>query len=367
VHVALNAVHLVPGETGGFEIYARRLIPALAETDPDLRLTVVVSREAAETLRRERWRADLAGLHVDARSRVRAVLAEQLGLPRLLRRLRPDLVHNLMSTAPVWSPMPQVTTIHDLIHRTNPETHAGLRAWGLRRLVPLAARRSKRILAVSQSTADDVVRVLGVPRDRVDVAPNGPGSPPGRAAGEREVRQSLHLGDAPIVLAVSAKRPHKNLERLVDAMGSIDAVLVIPGYPTAFEGELATLAEGSEANVRITGWLDGPRLEGLYRSAACFVFPSLAEGFGMPVLEAMARGVPVACSNIPPLREVAGEAAVFFEPTDTQAIRAAIAEVLDDVSLRERLRSAGLAQAGKFSWAKSAEATLACYRRALGV
>lgn len=365
MHVALNAVHLVPGETGGLEIYARRLIPALEEVDPGLRLTVFAGPFAVRELEREGWRAELVPVHVDARSRARSVISEQLVLPRLVRKADADLLHNLMNTAPTRSPVPQVTTIHDLIYRTMPETHAGLLALGLRVLVPLAARRSARILAVSQATADDITRLLGISSEQIDVAPNGPGSPPGPAASEEDVRRSLELGDRRIVLAVSAKRPHKNLARLVEAMQSVDAVLVLPGYATPFEKGLMTQAERLGVPLRLTGWLDGPILEGLYRAADVFVLPSLSEGFGMPVLEAMARGTPVVCADIAPLREVAGDAALYFDPEDTDAIAAAIKRLIGEPALRDRLRTTGPQQAAKFSWAHAAEATLASYKRAL--
>jgi glycosyltransferase involved in cell wall biosynthesis len=365
VHVALNALQLVPGETGGLEIYARNLVPALERADGRLRLTVFAAHEAVRELEREGWQADLVALDVDPRSRVRGVIAEQLTLPRLVRRSKPDLLHNLLNTAPVLPFVPQVTTIHDLIYRIVPETHAGLRAWGLRLIVPLGARRSTRIVAVSQATASDVTRMLGVPADRVDVAPNGPGSPPGPATDEAEIRRELGLGDEPIVLAVSARRPHKNLGRLVEAMQGIDAVLVMPGYRTAFEDELRSRTEELGVAVRIRGWLEDADLEGLYRAASCFVLPSLAEGFGLPVLEAMARGTPVACSDIPPLREVAGDAAEYFDPRESKEIRRAIDSLLGDADLRARRADAGRKRAAAFSWARAAEATIASYERAL--
>jgi glycosyltransferase involved in cell wall biosynthesis len=199
------------------------------------------------------------------------------------------------------------------------------------------------------------------------VTPLGPGladdlSP----APEAELRQRLELGDAPIVLTVSAKRPHKNLERLLEAMSLVDAdprpLLVAPGYETVFEPELRKRA-GDRA--RFLGWVDDDVLEGLYRAATCFVFPSLAEGFGLPVLEAMVRGIPVACSRIGPLEEVAGEAALYFDPTDTQDMAHAIESLLADDDVRQRLAVAGRERAKQFSWARTAESTLASYERAL--
>ena len=144
------------------------------------------------------------------------------------------------------------------------------------------------------------------------------------------------------------------------------ATLVVPGYETAFEDALRRHAEAAaRGRVRFAGWVDEPTLDGLYRAATCFVFPSLAEGFGLPVLEALRRGVPVACSNASSLPEVAGDAALYFDPYDMAAIRGALERLLGDASLRERLREAGFAQAGKFSWEATARETLASYDRAL--
>ena len=146
------------------------------------------------------------------------------------------------------------------------------------------------------------------------------------------------------MLTVSAKRPHKNLKRLIEAMTQLpDAVLVVPGYPTSFEAELRAEAAASPvgSRIRFTGWVDDATLDGLYRAATCFVFPSLAEGFGLPVLDALVRGVPVACSNASSIPEVAGEAAVYFDPVSTEAIADAVGQLLQDADLRARLSKAG--------------------------
>jgi glycosyltransferase involved in cell wall biosynthesis len=364
--LGLNALHLVPGETGGSEIYARRLLDGLLAVDGGLEPTLFVGRGAAEG-----WpaRASVVELPVSGRSRAARVLAEQTLLPVAVRRSRVDLLHNLFTTAPAVSAAPQVTTIHDLIYKRFPEAHQRLLTQGMRALVPLAARRSRRIVAVSQSTKDDVVRFLGVPEQRIDVTYEGPGmEETAESTTEEVLRERFGLGEAPIVLTVSAKRPHKNLERLFDAFARIEApaVLVVPGYQTVFERDLRRRArELDPERIRFTGWLDDRDLDGLYRAATELVFPSLAEGFGLPVLEAMRRGTPVACSNTTSLPEIAGDAALYFEPTDAEAIREAIARLLSDPQLRERLAAAGRAQASKFTWEEAARRTVASYERAL--
>jgi glycosyltransferase involved in cell wall biosynthesis len=144
-------------------------------------------------------------------------------------------------------------------------------------------------------------------------------------------------------------------------------VLVLPGYETPHELDLRAQAAqlGVEEDVRVVGWVAAEELEGLYRSAVCSVFPSLYEGFGLPVLEAMARGLPVACSDRGALREVAGDAALTFDPTSARSIAGAIETLLRDVAERERLSLLGRERASRFSWAETARGTLASYERAL--
>jgi glycosyltransferase involved in cell wall biosynthesis len=234
-------------------------------------------------------------------------------------------------------------------------------------------KRATRVIAVSQSTSDDLVRHLRVPTERIDVVPNGVGTPPaGIALSEDELRGRLGLGARPIVLCTSAKRPHKNLLRLLDALARIPAerrpLTVLTGYPTQHEQELqARAAElGITGDVRILGWVPQDDLEGLYAAATALVFPSLYEGFGLPVLEAMARGLPVASSDRSSLPEVAGDAALLFDPEDVGAMTAAIERLLGDPAERERLSRLGREQAARFTWEACARATVATYERALG-
>jgi glycosyltransferase involved in cell wall biosynthesis len=363
-HVGLNLVFLVPGETGGMEVAARELIPALVAAAPDVRFTAFVGREAGPGP----WGELIPAVTVPVRAsnRVEWVSGEQLLLPGLAARAGVDLLHSLASTAPALGPFRRVVTVHDLIYARYPEAHAGLRAIGMRALVPLAVRASHRVIADSTSTSRDLVDLLGTPPAKIDVVPLGLGAvarvPP---APEDAVRRRLGLGDRPVLLSLSAKRPHKNLAALLEALALLDdrPVLVLAGYPTAYERELRDRASalGLADDVRWPGWLDPAELEGLWALSDAFVFPSLYEGFGLPVLEAMARGVPVACSNAASLPELAGTAALLFDPHDPRAIAAALARIPEQA---ERLRPAGLERAAEFTWERTAALTLASYHRA---
>jgi glycosyltransferase involved in cell wall biosynthesis len=356
------------------EVAARELIPSLLDSAPaGMRFTAFVNREAA--------RADdgpwgellpAVTVPVDASSRVQWVLGEQMLLPRLAARAGVELMHSLASTAPLRGRFARVVTIHDLIYARFPEAHAGVRDVGMRVLVPGAARRSDRVIADSQSTREDLVALLGVEAQKIDVVPLGLGTVRrAQPLAEPEVRDRFALGERDVVLSLSAKRPHKNLRALIDALAEFDAqtrpMLVLPGYPTEHERELRdhARARGLAEDVRFPAWVDADELEGLWSLSRAFVFPSLYEGFGLPVLEAMARGVPVACSNASSLPEVAGDAALMFDPASTTDMAGAIRRVLTDEALRERMRGLGHERAGHFTWQRTARLTLASYARAL--
>jgi glycosyltransferase involved in cell wall biosynthesis len=371
MHIGLNLIFLVPREMSGLETYARELTSALLREQPDLRLTAFVHREASSD---PLWRELVPTVTVPVYGRRRSswVRGEQVLLPRLAQRAGVDVVHSLASTAPSWGSFRRVVTIHDVIYRIHPEAHAGWRSLAMRALVPLAARRSDRVIVPSRATREDLIRLLKVPAEKIDLVPNGLGAPPAaRWDSEDELRSRYDLGTHPFVLTVSLKRPNKNLLRLLEAMALIPGerrpTLVLAGHATPYEAELRARAVdlGLGEHTRFPGWVSSEELEGLYRSATCFVFPSLYEGFGLPVLEAMARGTPVACSNRGALIEVAGDAAILFDPEQPDAIAAAIEKLLADPIERERLSRAGREQAAGFTWAEAARRTLKTYESAV--
>ena len=372
MHVGLNLIYLVPDETGGPEIYARELIPALRAVAPEVRFTAFVNREAASSGGPWIDEIDHVEMPLRAANRLNWVRGEQLMLPRWARRAGVDLVHSLANTGPTWGAFARVTTIHDLLYMMVPEAHFGLRGRGMRVLVPAAARRSDRVIAISASTRDDVVARLHLPADRVDVVPQGVGvTTTDQAMSEAEFRDRFELGNRRVLLSVSTKRAHKNLRRLLEAHALVPGeqrpLLVLPGYPTPHEAELRELARdlGMSGDVRFLGWLTSSELEGLYAAAESFVFTSRYEGFGMTVLEAMARGVPVAASRASAIPEVAGDAALLFDPDSTEEIAGAIRSLIGDQKLRARLAEAGRNRAAQFSWERTARGTLETYRRAL--
>jgi glycosyltransferase involved in cell wall biosynthesis len=371
-HIALNIVFLVPG-MGGMETYVRHLVPHLRELRPNLRLTAFVNAAARPALAAEPWtKGDELVTHPLLGRRYSRALSELTLLGRLAGKDGIELVHSLGMTAPLRTSAANVVTIPDLIWLHHPDSLSRLTTTLWRVVVPRVARRADRILTFSLASRDDMVSAFGLPAEKIDVVMLGPGaSPTATPTPVDELRDRLRLGTGPVVLTFSTKVRHKNLLRLLEAMVDVrrafpDAVLVLPGHRTPFEAVLEQEVErlGLSEGVRLCGWLEQADVEGLYALAACFVFPSLREGFGLPVLEAMARGVPVACSQASSLPELAGDAARYFDPTSTDSIAAAVRELLGDERLRARLSAAGRERRRQFNWRTTAEGTLESYDRA---
>jgi glycosyltransferase involved in cell wall biosynthesis len=364
--IGLNLLSIGP-RAGGVGRHASELPGAMLEVDPSLTLTVLASRDMPPMP----WEGDVRTRRLPFGPSGRLSTALQLaGLPAIGLLGRFDLVHSIANVGPPRAPgVASVVTVHDLIW-----LHAGT-DWGtagavaaMRRVALRSARWATRVQTPSLATATDLAEVSGIPLDRIDVIPHGVHGGSGQAPPEREVRAALDLGDAPVMLGVAQKRPYKNLGAAIRALTAVpEAVLVLPGAPTPHEAELRALAQdlGVSDRVRFVDWVSDDTLEGLYRLAACVVVPSLFEGFGLPVLEAMARGAPVACAAAGSLPEVAGDAAVLFDPHDAEAIGLAVARVLRDGELRAELVDAGRRRAESFTWSRCAEATLESYERAL--
>jgi glycosyltransferase involved in cell wall biosynthesis len=364
LRLGLNLVYLVQ-RSGGAGTYARELIPELLRAEPGLRITAFASRELDPADRDSEWGRELEWVrlpvtvtHGPAWNALSGMRAQWLALPRLAARRKLDVVHGLANVAPLVSPgVATVVTLLDLIplHQPDAMTPRERRSWRVWSVS--SARRADRVIAISEAARADMVATLGLDPGRVDVTPLGVRAPAGASG------PSASDG-LPMVLCVSQKRAHKNLGALLEAVAGLDAALVLPGAPGPYEDELRRLAKelGVEDRVQFPGWLEQEQLEQLYRRAACFALPSLEEGFGLPLLEAMARGVPVCCSNASSLPEVVGDAGLLFDPHDVASIRAAIARLLRDPGdLGERGRRRAL----EFTWRRTAEATLDSYRRAL--
>lgn len=300
---------------------------------------------------------------------------EQTLFPVQARRF--DLVHGLVNVLPLAWRGPSVVTVHDLAFLHAAETMPPVRRAYLTALCRASASQATRIVAVSTQTADDLMRSFGTPARRIVVVPNGVGGEFTPGAPDRAVAYRAARGLPPrFFLFVGTLEPRKNLEFLVSAYARwrseappelAEIKLVIAGgrgwyYQTIFE-KVRSL--GQETNILFPGFVPADDLPDLYRSALALVYPSRLEGFGLPVLEAMACGLPVLVSRTPSLVEVAGDAGVTFGPDDAAGLVNCLHLAAGQESLRAELRARGLERAALFSWRRTAQETLAVYEQAV--
>jgi glycosyltransferase involved in cell wall biosynthesis len=344
--VAIDADVLGRRRTGD-ETYIANLLRELAPLADGERL-------AAVTRRPDLVPAGIEAVELPARSQV---FRMAFGLPRLLRRLRPALGHFNYVIPPAYRG-PAVVTVHDLSFERDPGLMGPRDRFFFRTMVPRSARRADRVLAVSERTKHDLIERYGVGEERIAVTPNAvdPVFHPNGGAPER----------APYALFVGGIQPRKDPLAAVEALALLDGELnlVVVGAEKRGGAEFRSAVQrlGLEERIELTGHVERDELATLYRGAACLVFPSRYEGFGLPVLEAMASGTPVVAASAGAVPEVAGDAAILVEPGDPAAIAAGIERALAE---RTRLVAAGLERARRFSWAETARRTLAVYRELL--
>jgi glycosyltransferase involved in cell wall biosynthesis len=369
--IGINAIFLEP-RMGGLDTYVRALVPELVRLAPGVEFSVYCNPRGRAYLQEDglAGSARLVTHPLLGRRGLKAV--SELTLLGAVAGRQVELLHSVALTAPLHTRAVNVVTLADVtwIVAAEPDEAATVRLW--RVIVPPVARRADRVLALSEAGAEHVVEFLRVPRERIDVVPlAASGNTLIDPTPATQLRSRLGLGAGPVVLTVSAKKANKNLVRLIRAMSTVvaswpDAVLVMPGNPTRHEIDLRDLARelGLSANVVFPEYVDAHDLEGLYELADCFVFASINEGFGIPILEAMRRGVPVACSRASALPEVAGDAALYFDPYDVEDIGRRLLDLLGDRALVEDLAARGREREARFTWEATARGTLECYSRA---
>jgi glycosyltransferase involved in cell wall biosynthesis len=365
LRVGIDA-HMVGGQETGNETYVRGIVDGFKAFDQDLELLVFnVGSSWTGPQGRVRFQRLLTGNPF-----VR--LGVELPLRSIGQRL--DVLH-MTYAAPAWSAAPVVLTVHDICYATNPEWFSARDLRVLSTMVPRSIRKAAHVITDSQDARRQIIEHYRVPEAKVSAIPigPGPGAEPITLEAAREELSSLDLNlTRPFLLAVGNLQPRKNLVRLVEAFEELvsrrghDIELVIVG-PRRYRAEEIVNATGAVTDrVHFTGYVTDRQLAACYRCSAAFVLPSLYEGFGLPALEAMAHGVPMACSDAGALPEVCGDAAIMFDPKSIESIAGAVERILGDEDLRRRLRVAGTARAAMFSWKKTAEQTLKVYRQVLG-
>jgi glycosyltransferase involved in cell wall biosynthesis len=362
LRIGINALYLIPGGVGGTEIYLTSLIQAVSCIDQRNDYFVYVNAETVAGGIAFPERFHVVHCNVKARIRPWRIFWEQIFLPWRLRRHRIEVLLNPGFTAPVLPCCPMVTVFHDLQHKRHPEFFRWfeLPFWNL--FLWLSVVRSRAIVAVSQATARDLDRYYPGTGARTTVIHHGV-DPEFFRIGER--RGAAGSSTDKYLLVVSTLHPHKNLGRVLEAFANFrqshpDFRLVVAGLKGFASEQLEARRRelGLEDSVRFTGWIPRSELYDLFERTTAFIAASEFEGFGMPVVEALAAGIPSACSAIPPFDEITGSAAVRFDPGSVEAIAAAMAVAGCDQEFRCRARPAGMEQGRRFDWKETARLTL---------
>jgi glycosyltransferase involved in cell wall biosynthesis len=362
LHVVFDARSVTP-HFPGIGRYGSGMTQALAGRD-DVRLTLLVDPRIWDTFYAL---PDFPSVERAAAPYSPSGPRQQWAIPALLRRAAVDVYHSPYYMMPYWPGRPAVVTLHDLIPLRVPGSHSAPFRWIYRWMHHLAARAARRIIAPSQATAADLVE-LGLARDKIVVVVEGVGPEfaPRPAAEVAAVRARYRLPDT-FALYVGTNKPHKNLARLIEAWAGLQ-----PAWPLVVAGAEDPRQPGAQemgvrygVPVAALGSVSNTDLPALYTASSLCILPSLYEGFGLPVIEAMACGAPVLCSNTSSLPEIVGDAALLFDPRDVEQIRTAVARAIGDPDLRRELSARGRVTAAQYTWARAAEQTVQVYRAAM--
>jgi len=391
MRIAINALLFAAGNMGGVEVYLRNLLTSLHQLDQQNEYVVLVSEKAAGTLQlpgnnfHEVVISVPTGRLAFVRQRVVNKLRRSLlnisdqtplreqWLAKQISNLDVDLVHYPFSYIfpPVNNSRPAVLTFWDMQHEVYPQFFTEYEIQLRRRLYEPSAHRADHIIVPSRYTLDTLIQRYGIHPDKISLINFGVGSNFPRSVTPAQVmqlRQKYEL-HTPIIIYPAATYPHKNHVNLIEAFKRLinqvpDIQLVLTGAKMTRESELVDSINASGVGHRIKrlGFLPAREIPILYATAELLVFPSLFEGYGIPVIEAMHIGCPVVCSNACSLPELVGSAALLFEPTDVDAMTNSMLSVLTDSQLAGKLVSLGKQQAGKFSWQQAAQRTLGVYQ-----
>ena len=355
------------GRKTGDRTYIFNLVRALAEAASDHRFILYLDDDPPPDLL-----TNLPHLQFRIRKRPAGYLWTHLALPKLAGEDALDLLHVQYMT-PFRSPCPVISTIQDISFKLYPQWFTFRDRTVMNAFIPGSIRRAASLIAPSHSTAHNLATHYHYPLEGIFVtpyaAPQEFHAPQDPGAIER-CRNQFNIPE-PYMLYVGNLQPRKNLVRLVRAFvqarerdGFPERLLIAGQFAWKFAAQRRLLDDAAAAShIRHLGYVDDADLPALYAAATAFLFPTLHEGFGIPILEAMATGTPVLTSNVSSMPEVAGEAALLVDPTDEAAISAAISTLATDEHLRERLTAAGLKRAATFSWHDTADLTLAAYER----
>jgi glycosyltransferase involved in cell wall biosynthesis len=367
VRIGINALYLLPGKVGGTETYIRSLVRSLLEIDRNNTYVIFINRESKGIFPGSDPRVKIIPCPIKAVNRPIRILWEQFILPFQARRHKVDVLLSAGMTSPFFCPVPSVLVIYDLQHVNQPQNFSRLYLFFLKTIIYLSAKTADKIITISGHVKTDIVKQYRITPDKIIVGHLGvnhgsffPGSVRDTAAMGGKYNLPEHY-----LLYAAALLQHKNHERLLKALKEVkrenpELKLVLTGaWESGHEKIVSVISDlDLQQDVILLGWIPSEDIPEIYRGAEVFVYPTLHEGFGLPVLEAMASGVPVVCSHIEPLIEVAENAALYIDPGDYLDIARGISTVLKDDAQRAQLIGKGLMRAKDFTWEKTARTTL---------
>jgi glycosyltransferase involved in cell wall biosynthesis len=370
VRIALDTTAL-PGKPGGAGYYIINLVHSLLDIETNHEFVVLTHASDRHLFKlspeKEKFLMDVPDLNRGGR-----LIWEQFALPKLLKRLQIDVLHSPHYTMPLWTSVPVVVTYHDMTFFLYPSYHTLVKRFFFPFMIHQSARRASALIAVSESTRQDTIRLLGISPKNITTTLLGYDSsfvPIEDQIYLEQVRQKYHLPGR-FIFNVGTIEPRKNQLALINAFDILadmdpNIALVLVGGAGWYYNQLSQqiIKSPNRDRIYLIGYVDRVDMPALYNLADVFVYPSIYEGFGLPLVEALACGRPVITSNISALPEIVGDAGVLVSPHDCGQLAQAIRKLLEDKNLAAEIGQKALARAKEFSWRKTAEQTLEIYER----
>ncbi len=379
--IGINALFIIQGHNGGTETYVRGLLDGLFNIDKQNEYFIFVNRTSKDSFQYDFKNVHLITCNIDGYSRIKRVLYEQLILPILVFKLKLDLLHSLGFVSPLFIPCRSVVTIHDLMHMRFPDTISKSKQLYWNTMIPLSLRKACKVITVSETIHQEMSVKFPLISKKTIVTHEGIQFQNSNKKNPVTGLQHFELNRSPFFLSVGTFAKHKNLITLVKAfhklllenLESPYRLVLVGGSGQTIESTYVELKNYIDDNqlvkkIFFTGRVDNTQLLALYQNAFCFVMPSLYEGFGLPVLEAMSQGCPVIASQRGSLQEVCGNAALLIDDAENpEAFKIAMLRMIHEKQLCEKMIEKGYARAKQFSFITTAQKTLECYRNAISL
>lgn len=364
--IGINLLYLIPGVSGGTETYARGIISELFNDDTVNSYTIFISEDSLESFTQYR-NVKIVTVPSFASNKIKRVFWEQCMFPFVLQKHGIEVLFSPGYVVPIFSSCRHIVTVHDMLYRRYPETIPAVKRWYWKIFVPLSLFRSKAVIAVSEFGRNEIAKYFPWSADKIAVTMEGVDRNSFFEGKQQPsmIRNKYSLPEK-YVLCVATLSPHKNIRLLFEITsflkknGEEKINIVLVGNKERAIAELSEAMEelGIKEQVRMLGYLSQEDLCSVYSAASLFVLPSMYEGFGLPALEAMACGCPVACSNAGSLPEIAGDAAEYFGPNDSQGAAKVIKGIYFNEDKQNELRTRGFRNIERFTWNGSAHMTL---------